>query len=162
MKLTETYCAQPTVSLTSAATMAHMRCGSSILVLMIGLVVAGCAGVQYTDAVKPVDVWTADGEAVTRVAANADEWRNSGVIVKRGFTYRITATGRWTAGPVGAMGGLLGVCGWTGPDGVGIASPCHGARGHILGGGAASLLVARIGDGPPFGVGAQLDLVADA
>lgn len=140
-----------------------MRRRSTVLVLIIGLLAAGCVGaIQYNDAVKPVDLQTVEGEAVTRVAANADEWRNSGVIVKRGVTYRITATGRWTAGPVGAMGGLLGLCGWTGPDAVGIAGFCHGARGHIIGGGGASLLVARIGDGPPFAVGAQLDLVADA
>ncbi|MDP2279288.1 MAG: hypothetical protein Q8K51_13805, partial [Nitrospirota bacterium] len=85
-----------------------------IFLLTVCFVISGCAGIQYSDKVQAVDIAQMDKkEATTKVLAIAEEWRNSGVIVKKGFTYKIAATGRWTAGPI---------CGWTSPDGFG-ASP---------------------------------------
>ena len=76
------------------------------------LAVAGCAGVQYKDRVTAQDLsGRPDPQATTQVLAAAMEWRNSGVIARRGRTYRIQAQGRWRA---------AGACDWTGADGDGM------------------------------------------
>jgi S1-C subfamily serine protease len=117
----------------------------------IASLVAGCAGVQYSDTVTSADLTQSpETEVATTVLANAEAWRNSGVTVRKGVTYRITAKGRWTAG---------GICGWTGPDGAGAAGICFYA---FVRNGTASALIGRIGEaGTPFYVGADLDLVAN-
>lgn len=111
----------------------------------------GCAGIQYTDKVQALDITQIDKkEASTRVLAIADEWRNSGVIVKKGYKYKIIASGKWTAGTI---------CGWTEPDGLGISPTCSGATATYIGYGSASLLLGRIGEqGNLFFVGNGIEM----
>jgi len=87
-------------------------------------------------------------ESVTKVFADADEWLNSGVLLKKGMKYKISASGRWSLGPI---------CGTTGPDGVGNSPVCGG----VYVSGSGSLLVGRIGeDGEPFAVGRGVEFTA--
>src|SRR3990167_438841 len=100
-----------------------------ILLFLFSLIFDGCAGIQYSDKIQAVDIMHLDKkEATAKVLAIADEWRNSGVVVKKGSKYKITATGRWTAGPI---------CGWTGPDGFGASPICGGSSGTYIGRGSA-------------------------
>jgi hypothetical protein len=124
-----------------------------ILPLMLLINILGCAGIQYTDRVQAVDIAQLDKkETTTTVLAVADEWRNSGAILKKGIVYKITAKGKWTAGPI---------CGWTGPDGYGASSMCSGVTGTYIGWDSASLLLGNIGEqGNPFVVGGGLELTA--
>jgi len=124
-----------------------------ILTWLLLINISGCAGIQYSDKVQAVDIVQLDKkETTTTVLAVADEWRNSGAILKKGFVYKITATGKWTAGPI---------CGWTGPDGYGVSPICSGATGTYIGRDSASLLLGKIGEqGNPFVVGAGLELTA--
>ncbi len=114
---------------------------------------SGCAGIQYADGVQAADIAQLDKkETTTRVLAVAEEWRNSGARLNKGLKYKITATGHWTAGTI---------CGWTGPDGLGVSSICSGAAGTFIGRGSASLLLGKIGEsGVPFLVGNGLELTA--
>ncbi len=116
------------------------------LIILFG--VWGCAA-QYTDKGQPLDISQAgQKEITTKVAANAGEWRNSGVLVKKGTKYKISASGSWSLGPI---------CGVTGPDGIGNSAVCGG----IYVPGSGSLLVGRIGgQGQPFAVGSGIDLTA--
>jgi len=125
-----------------------------ILLFLFSLIFDGCAGIQYSDKIQAVDIMHLDKkEATAKVLAIADEWRNSGVIVKKGSKYKITATGRWTAGPI---------CGWTGPDGFGASPICGGSSGTYIGRGSASSLIGKIGEqGTPFEVGNNLELTAE-
>ena len=87
-------------------------------------------------------------EIMTMVLADADEWKNSGVTVKKGMKYKISATGRWSLGPI---------CGTTGPDGIGNSAICGG----VFVPGSGSLLVGKIGDqGRPFAIGSGMELTA--
>ncbi|MDO9529092.1 MAG: LecA/PA-IL family lectin [Syntrophales bacterium] len=124
-----------------------------VLLLMLSINIFGCAGIQYTDRVQAIDITQIDKqETTTRVLAVAEEWRNSGAILKKGLKYKITATGRWTAGPI---------CSWTGPDGFGVSPICSGASGTYIGRDSASLLLGKIGErGNPFVVGGGLELTA--
>ncbi len=89
-------------------------------------------------------------EFVTKVFADADEWLNSGVLLKKGMKYKISASGRWSLGPI---------CGTTGPDGIGNSPVCGGV--YVAGSG--SLLVGRIGEeGEPFAVGRGVEFTAGA
>ena len=130
-----------------------MKPFAHVLVLMVLINMLGCAGIQYADKVQATDLAQLDKkEATTTVLAVADEWRNSGAILKKGQKYQITATGKWTAGPI---------CGWTGPDGYGVSSMCSGVTGTYLGRDSASLLLGKIGDqGNPFVVGGGFELTA--
>ena len=95
----------------------------------------GCGGIQYSDTVRPVDISETGQEATTKVLAKAEAWRNSGVVLKAGRIYRITAKGRWKAGPV---------CGWTGPDGIGAYTPlCWDVGMSMVKGWSISTLVAK-------------------
>jgi hypothetical protein len=117
--------------------------------------IIGCAGVsRYVDKVQAIDIAMYDNqETTTTVKAEVEEWRDSGVILKKGLKYRITATGTWSVGAI---------CGWTGPDGNGISLSCNLApSSNISGGGSGSMLVGKIGEaGIPFQIGAKLDLTA--
>ena len=67
----------------------------SIIALSFFSLLSGCAGIQYADKVNAVDITQYDKkEATTTVLAIADEWRNSGAILKKGLKYKITATGQ--------------------------------------------------------------------
>lgn len=109
----------------------------------------GCAGVQYSDHVSTNTI-TIPGEKIkTRVLARAEEWRNSGVILKKDHKYHVKARGRWSAG---------GICGWTGPDGRGCSSLCM----EYIKGWSGSTLMGKIGEfGKPFGVMEDYEFEAD-
>lgn len=122
------------------------------LILLVNIL--GCAGIQYADRVQAIDIAQMDRrETTTRVLAAADEWRNSGAILKKGLKYEIKATGSWAVGPL---------CGSTSPDGYGIAPICNMLPTvNITGGGSGSMLVGKIGEkGAPFPVGNSLELTA--
>lgn len=128
-----------------------------ILFVVISFTISGCVGpgIQYSDKVQARDIiLSSEKEKSARVLALADEWRNSGVIVKKGSNYKITAKGRWTANGV--------FCGWTGSDGIGAAPMCGGSAGSYMGRGSASLLIGKIGEqGTPFEVGDEFELTAE-
>ncbi|MBU1231187.1 MAG: hypothetical protein KKA55_08785, partial [Proteobacteria bacterium] len=120
------------------------------------LLLAACAGVKYTDQpLTSVDLTEpgAPAELVSRVLAQAGDWRNSGVLVKQGVAYAITASGRWRAWPG---------CNWTDADGLGMYTPlCLDLGGSILRGWTHQAVIARIGEqGAPFAVGRSLRLTA--
>ena len=92
----------------------------------------------------------------SRVSASVEEWRNTGVIVKQGKTYHITAKGRWRTNPA---------CNFTQPDGTGLyqgfctKSPLWP---EIIKGYSHSMLIGKIGEtGQPFPIGADYSLKAD-
>lgn len=121
-----------------------------ILILLLIFAVSGCSAKKYYEKQKPIDLSTSDAVDVTvRVLAEADEWMNSGIVVKAGFKCRVEASGRWHGGPG---------CGWTGPDGLGALQLCFF---RIIPGWSISTLIARIGDkGVPFAVGNEYTFVA--
>jgi hypothetical protein len=131
-----------------------MKIRGCLIIVLVGFYFYGCAdpGVQYDDQVLAIYLSKSMvRERTKKVWANAEAWRNSGVIVERGKVYRINANGRWRCGPR---------CDWTGPDGKGAYSLfCWGLSGQIVKDWSHSALVARIGeDGIPFGVGGHLEL----
>lgn len=132
-----------------------MKRFASAIILLLLMNIIGCAGIsQYADKVQAIDIAMYDKQEITtKVLAEVEEWRNSGVILKKGFKYRITATGIWSAGPI---------CGWTGPDGIGISLSCNLVpSSNIAGGGSGSMLIGKIGEaGIPFQIGSKLELTA--
>ena len=126
--------------------------------LLLALVFAGCVGVKYTDQPLTAVDLTEPGAATelgTRVLAQAEDWRNSGVLVKQGATYAIVSSGRWRAWPG---------CKWTDGDGLGMYTPlCLDLGGSILRGWTHQAVIAKIGEqGAPFAVGKSLRLTAPA
>jgi len=120
-------------------------------ILVIIFILTGCSStIKYYDKHRTVDILnSAQKEVTVRVLAEADEWLNSGAIVRAGQQYRIEAAGKW-------HGGLI--CGWTGPDGIGASQVCLC---HIVPGWSISTLVARINDdGLPFAVSGDYTFVA--
>jgi hypothetical protein len=120
-------------------------------ILILVFLVAGCVNApKYYDKHDTVDVLQEEQPEVTvRVLAEADEWLNSGAVVKAGQQYRIEASGKWHGGYI---------CGWTGPDGIGASQLCFF---HIVPGWSISTLIARINDdGVPFAVGGDYTFVA--
>jgi hypothetical protein len=125
-----------------------------VLLLMLSMNIFGCAGIQYTDRVQAIDITQMDKQEITtRVLAVAEEWRNSGAILKKGLKYKIMATGGWTVGPM---------CGLTGPDGIGISPLCNMApTSNITDGGSGSMLIGKIGEsGVPFPIGSNIERIA--
>jgi len=114
-----------------------------------------CVGVQYKDQVKAIDLNQSKKDyTVVKVLANAEEWRSSGVIVAKGFKYKITAKGRWRVG---------GLCGWTGPDGIGCYTPLcwDTSMFRFIGGWSHCTLLGKIGEkGEPFAIGEDYDFDA--
>ncbi|MBA4358203.1 MAG: hypothetical protein C0405_10830 [Desulfovibrio sp.] len=126
--------------------------------LLLALFAAGCVGVKYSDQPLTAVDLTEPGAAVelgTRVLAQAEDWRNSGVLVKQGATYAIAASGRWRAWPG---------CMWTDADGLGMYTPlCLDLGGSILRGWTHQAVIAKIGEqGEPFAVGKSLRFTAPA
>ena len=121
------------------------------------LAVAGCAGVQYKDRVTAQDLsGRADPQVTTQILAAAMEWRNSGVIARRGRTYRIQTQGRWRA---------AGTCDWTGADGDGMYGLLCPAWpiGRVIAARAHQTLIGKIGEtGAPFAVGSYHEFTASA
>ncbi len=119
--------------------------------LFILLLLSGCSGAtKYYEKHQDVDIINAEQQEITvRVLAEADEWLNSGAIVRAGHQYKIEATGKWS-------GGLI--CGYSGPDGIGASQICVC---RIIPGWSISTLIARVNDdGLPFAVGNDYTFVA--
>ena len=75
-------------------------------------ILSACAAPQlrYSDQVTAKQLQGFE-QASTRVSAAIEEWRNSGVEVKKGQTYQITAAGKWRTYPT---------CNFTEADGIGL------------------------------------------
>jgi hypothetical protein len=116
-----------------------------ILTCLCLIFLAGCAGYKYTDKVDPVRLDQKVQKRSTKVYAQADDWRNSGVIVQKEASYQISARGRWHAGIL---------CGWTSPSGVEThSSSCPPVK-NVVKKWSAGALIGKIGEnGEPFGVG---------
>lgn len=110
----------------------------------------GCVATTYTDQVRAIDLGGAAGSSRTvSVLGQADVWRNSGVVVRAGATYQITATGQWRAS---------GLEKWAGPDGT--VPPGWGLQPPLVSGWEYMALIGKIGEnGVPFGVGSNYTLV---
>ncbi|MBI5518928.1 MAG: caspase family protein [Desulfovibrio sp.] len=129
-----------------------------ILLLLLALLCAACTGIKYTDQPSLLVDLTQDArpEGVsTRVLAKAEDWRNSGLLVRKGEQYAISAAGRWR---------VWATCAWTDADGLNMYGPfCVDWGNAYLKGWSHSALIARIGeDGAPFGVGKGLRFTAPA
>lgn len=119
-----------------------------ILFLLFMLSFFGCAPVKYVaeETQKNLSV----GEELQVQVLAAGSWRNSGVMVKKGEKYKITASGKWN------IGGLSNFCG---PDGIGCDHALAWDLGGIVPGFKSATLIAKIGEeGKPFGVGASFQL----
>jgi hypothetical protein len=138
----------------SAGERNSMGKGSQILIVIVALILTGCAGIHYTDSIQAVDITRSGRRTVTStVSAQAEDWRNSGVLVSKGRTYRISASGKWK---------FYLTAGWTGPDGIGAYNLiCWDNPNKIIQGYSHSTLIGKIGeDGDPFVIGNELELVA--
>ena len=108
-------------------------------------------GLKHLEDVKARDLnEVAEGEVTTRVLATEDRWQSSGVLVRKGQTYKVAASGEWQVGPF---------CNKTGPGGVSpytllcLPLPLFPP---VIEGFSHSTLIAKVGrDGKPFGVGEQ-------
>jgi len=66
---------------------------------IVCLLFFSCAGIQDREKVSSIDLTSStQKEAKVRVLAKADNWKSSGVILKKGVTYKVKATGRWKVG----------------------------------------------------------------
>jgi hypothetical protein len=128
----------------------------SALLFVLLFILSGCAGANYSDRIQAVDLaQSLSREASVKVLAIGQEWRNSGVVVKKGNRYKIDAKGRWRVG---------GLCGWTGPDGTGCYSPLcwDGPFFRLINGWSHCTLLGRIGaSGNIFAVGDEYELIAE-
>jgi hypothetical protein len=117
--------------------------------LIIVMLFLGCTGIRYSDQVQEVDIMSSSTKEISsRVLAKAGVWRNSGVYVRKGVAYDISATGRWTAGIL---------CGWTGPDGVGASGLCYNGA---VRGWSTSTIIGKVGqNGFPFAIGNDYKLI---
>ncbi len=111
----------------------------------------------YNDPIQFQETQLQNGETrQTRVSAAVEEWRNSGVIVKQGQTYQITAKGRWRTHPT---------CNFTKPDGIGLYQGLCGKSPlypEVIPGYSHSMLIAKIGEtGQPFSIGSEYTLKAE-
>ncbi|NPU84255.1 MAG: caspase family protein [Syntrophaceae bacterium] len=106
---------------------------------------AGCSGFKYAEKVDPVRLDQKVQKKSSRVYAQANEWRNSGVIIQKNASYQISARGRWHAGIL---------CGWTSPSGVETHSSSCPPVNNVVRKWSAGALIGKIGEnGEPFGVG---------
>jgi uncharacterized caspase-like protein len=91
-------------------------------------------------------------EVIATVLAAEDKWQSTGVTVRAGNAYRLSASGEWKQGFT---------CSASGPSGAG--SGCFPFALTLMNGIAIGTLIGKIGiDGAPFPVGEQLDLVAQS
>jgi len=111
---------------------------------------------EAQEKMAPVDMSQSGTSTVdTKVLASAAEWRNSGVTVRRGETYRIEATGKWKAHST---------CHKTGPDGVGMYGLLCPAWdfGRVIIAHSHQTLIGKIGEGgSAFAIGSEHMLTAD-
>jgi len=110
---------------------------------------------EYLEAEQLRDIAESGGEAIASTVQAKGEWTSSGVRVRKGVKYRISASGEWHMG---------GFCGRSGPSGMGSNSPlCFSfIPPFVLPQHQVGTLIGRIGqDGRPFAVGEQLEFEAD-
>lgn len=110
---------------------------------------------DHVEAAQLTDISEAGSEAVVAILQAKNEWTSSGVSVRKGVKYRVSASGEWH------MGGL---CQMSGPSGKGSNSPlCFSfIPPFILPEHEVGTLVGKIGkDGAPFKVGEQLEFEAE-
>jgi len=123
-----------------------------VVFLPLITILTGCAGnVHYTDKVVQKEL-TGNSAITTKVLATVVEWRDSGVIVRKGVTYNIKAKGRWRA---------AGTCDWTGPNGEGmyglLCPPWD--LGKVISGWPHQTLIGKISEnGEPFAIGSEHEL----
>ena len=73
----------------------------------------------------------------TTISATIQEWQNSGVEIKRGNTYKISASGQWSIGPF---------CNPTGPSGDGAYTiTCWDNKNKIVANRSHAALIGKIG-----------------
>jgi hypothetical protein len=142
-----------------------------LLALLAACALRGAAFAQDTDqfglpkqpeipdhvetAEPPKDIAEAGAETVTATLPAKNEWTSSGVRVRKGIKYRITASGEWHMG---------GFCQRSGPSGVGSNTPlCFSfIPPFILPQHRIGTLIGKIGqDGRPFAVGESLEFEAE-
>jgi hypothetical protein len=121
------------------------------LLLVFIILLYGCAGIRYQDQPQSASILNSERQQTkTKVLAQAEEWRNSGVVVEKGKHYEIKAKGRWTAGSF---------CSWSGPDGAGASNALCIPIGLQVKGWSQGALIGKIGhEGTPFAVGNELSL----
>jgi uncharacterized caspase-like protein len=110
---------------------------------------------DFVESSAPRDLTGSPGEAVTAEVLARNEWTSSGVAVRKGVKYRVSASGEWHMG---------GFCGRSGPSGMGSNTPlCFSfIPPFILPQHQIGTLLGRIGqDGRPFPVGELLEFEAD-
>ncbi len=99
------------------------------------------------------DIAAAPGsEATATVMAAEARWQSSGAMLRRGNTYKISATGEWNHGIL---------CAPSGPGGEG--SGCFPFAVTLVQGISIGTLIGKVGkDGVPFPVGAEREFTAQA
>ncbi|MBI4987857.1 MAG: caspase family protein [Rhodocyclales bacterium] len=110
---------------------------------------------DHVEKEPPKDIAEAGAETVTTTVQARDEWTSSGVRVRKGVKYRVSASGEWHMG---------GFCGRSGPSGTGSNSPlCFSfIPPFILPQHQVGTLIGKIDkDGRPFPVGELLEFEAD-
>ena len=110
---------------------------------------------DYIDDVAAKDLLqVTDRKLSVRVSAQVNKWQSTGVLIKPGYTYKVTATGQWKLAPV---------CNPTGPDGEGIYNAlCWNIGGQTVKGYTHSALIGTIGHGnKPFFVGKEYEFISD-
>ena len=96
---------------------------------------------------------TPDVTQSTVVLAKVAKWQSSGVSIKQGGEYRITATGEWQVAPT---------CPKTGPDGEPLYTVlCWNIGGQLIAGVSHAALIGKIGHGgTPFAIGRMRQFTA--
>ena len=131
-----------------------MQRSFSVLITVIFLY--GCVPPRYSydEAVIAKTLSSGDKTSI-RVSAAVEDWRNSGINVKMGTTYNISATGKWRT---------YGTCNFTSPDGIGLYKDwCVNTLSlpPVIKGFSHSTLIAKIDiHGIPFIVGNKLEFTA--
>lgn len=127
----------------------------AIFRLFILMALCGCAqAVKYSDTPPPVDISVVGAQASkTRVLANAEEWRNSGVVVLKGKNYVVSATGSWR---------LWNHFRWASADGDRENFNHGGVDGKFVSDYPTDALIMKIGEiGPAIGIGKVRTITAD-
>ena len=117
---------------------------------LLMVLLAGCGTGAMYPAAPTVELESGAAQMV-QIFANGD-WRDTGIQVRRGASYRLEAEGTWSSGLA---------CGTTDASGAGVSPLCGGDPWGI--GAVGSSLIGRIGlQGTPFPVGKAKTLVAPA
>jgi len=136
-------------------TKATLQLISGCVLLFAATLLTACQSVKYQDKARSVDLATSvSGETAVEILASASEWRNTGVRLRAGTTYKVRSSGRWQA---------AGTCDPTGGNGDGMYGLlCPGWElGRIIKGTPHQTLIAKIGlTGTPFAVSSYSEFAA--